>query len=161
MTDFKPITTQEEFDTAISERLKRDRETREKKYEGYISPADVEKMKSDYDKQITELNASIESSAKKYANYDKDIAERDAKIKGYETASLKTRVALETGLPYELASRLTGETEEDIRKDAEVIKQLMGSNQKQVAPAASTETKADGDPKTAALRKTIEKMKGE
>lgn len=42
---FKVIETQEEFDARISERLKRDRESFAKKYEGYISPEDLSKIK--------------------------------------------------------------------------------------------------------------------
>lgn len=42
----------------------------------------------------------------------------------------KTRIALEKGLPQELAARLTGETEDDLRKDADTLAQLFGSQQK-------------------------------
>ena len=34
--EFKAITTQEELDTIIKDRLKRDREAQTKKYEGWI-----------------------------------------------------------------------------------------------------------------------------
>lgn len=133
MGEFTPINTQEEFDAAISSRLKRERESLTKtltqKYtdEGYMSPDDVGKLKAGYDKQIGELNTAIEAASKKAAEYDKSIAEKDAAIKRYETASVKASVAHETGLPYELAGRLSGETEEDIRKDAETLAKLVGS----------------------------------
>lgn len=41
---FTPINTQEEFDDAIKERLAREK----KKYEGYMSPDDVQALKDTY-----------------------------------------------------------------------------------------------------------------
>lgn len=145
MSEFTPINTQEEFDAAIGSRLKRERESITKsitqKYadEGYLSPDDAAKLKADYDKQIGDLNSAIEAAAKKAAAYDKDIAEKDAKIKKYETASVKARIAHETGLPYELAGRLSGETEDDIRKDAELLVKYVGKTQQGADPLGSNE----------------------
>ena len=153
MGDFTPINTQEEFDAAISSRLKRERDSLTKslaqKYadEGYMSPADVTAMKAGYDKQLGELNTAIEAASKKAAEQDKSIAEKDAAIKRYETASVKARIAHETGLPYELASRLSGETEEEIRKDAEAFAKLVGSGRRS-DPKATNEP--GGDPGKAA-----------
>ena len=95
---FNPINTQEEFDTAIRERLQRERE----KY------ADYEELKG----QVTALQGQVTALT----------GERDAldqKVKGYETNSVKMRIAQELGIPSAMAERLTGETEEDIRKDAQ------------------------------------------
>lgn len=118
MEEFKPITTQDEFDAVIGERLKRERETLAKKYGDYD---DLKNKVADYEKQIGQMTRAAEDSAKKYAGYEKDLADLQAKVKGYETASVKTRIAHETGLPYELAERLRGEEEADIRKDAEAL----------------------------------------
>lgn len=41
--EFTPITTQEQLDGIITERLKRDREAQSKKYDGWISPEDYQK----------------------------------------------------------------------------------------------------------------------
>lgn len=145
MSDFTPINTQEEFDAAISSRLKRERESLTKsiaqKYadDGYLSPDDAAKLKAGYDKQIGELNAAMEAATKKSADFERSIAEKDAAIKRYETASVKARVAHETGLPYELAGRLSGETEEEIRKDAEALVKLVG-------PARRSDPKATNEP---------------
>ena len=46
------------------------------------------------------------------------VAELNTRCQTYETDALKTRVAHEVGLPFDLAGRLTGSKEEDIRKDA-------------------------------------------
>ena len=59
MADFTPITTQEQLDNLIKDRLGRERETLAKKYEEYTSPDDLSKIKGDYDKQI----ASVRSRA--------------------------------------------------------------------------------------------------
>lgn len=130
MSEFTPITSQEEFDKAISERLRRERE----KYEGWISPDRIKEgyvaidavnqLKTDYEKKIEELNGSADESAKKYADFDQQLAERDAKIKGFETASIKTRVAFEMGLPYGSADFLKGEDEETIKQSAAALKKL-------------------------------------
>ncbi len=150
--EFTPITTQEQFEAAMKDRMDR----YAKKFEGYTSPDDLAKIKSDYDGQIATLTKAAEDNAKKYAGYDKELAERDARIKGYETASVKTRIAHEVGLPYELAARLSGETEDDIRKDAESLVGLIG-NGHQITPLASSET-AEDKVKTA-VKQLSEKLK--
>ena len=151
-----PITTQEQFDEAIKERLSRE----SKKYEGYTSPKDLEKLKADYDKQIGDLNGALSDANEKAAKYDQDIAERDAKIKGYETNSVKMRIAHEAGLPYEMYSRLTGETEDEIKKDAESLSKLMKSGT-QAPPPASAEKVTATDSTTAAYRGMLKSMKGD
>lgn len=141
MGDFTPINTQEEFDAAISSRLKRERESLTKSItqkftdDGYMSPDDVAKLKAGYDKQIGDLNTAVDAATKKSAAFEKSIAEKDAAIKKYETASVKARVAHETGLPYELSGRLSGETEEEIRKDAESLVKLVGQTRHNADPS--------------------------
>lgn len=53
------------------------------------------------------------------------MAELNTRCQTYETDALKTRVAHEVGLPFDLAGRLTGSKEEDIRKDAQNLLQLI------------------------------------
>ena len=152
MAESTAITTPEQFEAALKDRMDR----YAKKFEGYTSPDDLAKIKSDYDGQIATLTKTAEENAKKYAGYDKELAERDAKIKGYETASVKTRIAHEVGLPYELSGRLSGDTEDDIRKDAESLVGLIGKGH-QTAPLASSETTED-KVKTA-VKQLSEKLK--
>lgn len=150
MGEFTPINTQEEFDAAISSRLKRERESLTKSItqkfadDGYMSPDDVAKLKAGYDKQIGDLNSAVDAATKKSAAFEKSIAEKDAAIKKYETASVKARVAHETGLPYELSGRLSGETEEDIRKDAEALVKLVGQNRHTADPNSSNDPAGKG-----------------
>lgn len=158
MEEFKPITTQAEFDAAIGERLKRERETLAKKYGDYD---DLKTKVGDYEKQIAQMSKAAKESAEKYAGYDKNLAELQAKVKGYETDSVKTRIAHETGLPYELAGRLTGEDEAAIRKDAEALSKLLGGQKtgRKAAPMKDSEP-PDVDAKTAALKSVLNSIPG-
>lgn len=151
MADFTPITTQEAFDAALTDRLKRERE----KYEGYTSPKDLEKLKADYDKQIADLNKAMEDQTKKYADYDKNIAERDARIRGYETASVKTRIAHEAGLSYDAIDFLQGDDEKSILESAEKLKKLTGANNTQ--PLANHDNNG-GSSKDAAYKSMLSKL---
>lgn len=156
MEEFTPITTQEQFDSAIGERLRRERESVAKKYGDY----DALKTKvADYESQIGTMSKTMEESAKKYEGYDKTLSELQAKIKGYETSSVKMRIAHETGLPYELGTRLSGETEDEIRKDAEALAKIVGEQSTRHAPLKSSES-GGGDSKQAALKQMLQEMKG-
>lgn len=162
MAEFTPITSQEQFEAALKDRLTRERESSAKKYEGYTSPEDLKKITDDYAKQIADLTSASEASQKKYAKYDEEIAARDAKIKGYETASLKTRVAHEEGLAFEFSTRLTGETEDEIRADAKALVHLIGSQKKTTVPSFTSEKDSEigtNDAKREALRSVLRNMK--
>ncbi len=149
MGEFTPIETQEQFDAAIGERLKRERETQEKKYSGWISPDDFEIKSKEYEEKLGNLNKTLTTANEKLAGYDKQIAERDAMIKAYETDSVKTRIAHETGLPYDAVKFLQGDNEENIRQSAQALKSLCGGGQ--AAPLADTDNMADTE--TAAYKK--------
>lgn len=105
--EFTPIETQEAFDAAIKDRLERQKKsvTAEvtKQYEGWVSPDDAKK------------------SADQIAQLTKQVSDLTAKNSAFELGAMKTRIAHESGLPFELAERLTGTTEDEIRKDAEVL----------------------------------------
>lgn len=118
--EFKAIETQEDFDAAIKARLDRNTKTVtdevRKSYEGYISPDEAKKLTD----QVNTLTAQLTEK-------DTSIADLTAKNKAYETASVKARIAHEKGLPFELADRLSGETEEDIAADAESLAQFVSA----------------------------------
>lgn len=158
MAEFTVIETQEQLDSIVGERLKRERETTSKKYEGYISPEDFKNKTSDMEKKIGDLEKSLGNANSQIANHNREIAERDTKIKAYETASVKSRIAHETGLSYDAIKFLQGEDEDSIRKSAESLKSLVGT--KKVPPLADPEGFV-GEDKDAALRKTLRSLKGE
>lgn len=132
-TEFKAIETQEEFDAAIKARLDRNTKTVtdevKKGYEGYLSPDEVKKLTA----QTEGLRQQVNTLTAQLTEKDTAITDLTAKNKAYETASVKARIAHEKGLPYELAERLSGETEQDIAADAEKLVQFVGS-QKPAAP---------------------------
>ena len=124
MAEFTVINTQEEFDERIKERLQREAA----KFEKYTSPEGLEKIN---------------------AEHKKEIADRDAKIKGYETDSAKTRIARETGLSYEAIDYIQGSDEEAMKKSAEALKALIGSG-KPAPPLGDPEPAPSSDPTKAA-----------
>lgn len=150
MSDFTVIETQEQLDKVIGERIKRERETTEKKFEGYMSPEEAAEKYKEY--------LSPEDEKKKYEGYlsPEEVAKKDAKIRSYETASVKTRIANEVGLPYEMAARLSGEDEDAIRKDAQALQKLMG--RKPAAPLADPES--NKETKDAGLRAMLQQLNG-
>ena len=164
MGEFKVIETQEQLDAVLGERLKRERETVKKEYAGYLSPEEAKKYEGYLSPEEVakkyEGYLSSEEVAKKYAGYvsPEEAAKKDAKIKGYETDSVKTRVAHEVGLSYDAVSFLKGEDEESIRKSAESLKNLVGANN--LAPLASTETDA-GKANETAFKNVLKGLKGE
>lgn len=131
MSEFKPITTQEEFDAAIKECLSREKA----KY------SDYDQLKSrvkELEEENVGLKSTIESTNQSKSESDKQLEEMQSKIAGYETASLRTRVALQHGLPYDLADRLQGTDEESFKADAERLAGYMKRAQP-VAPVRETE----------------------
>ena len=145
MADFQAITTQEELDNIIKDRLKRDREAQAKKYEGWISPEDHQKAVGEATKALNDYKAA-------HAGDEKTIADLTAKNQEYETASLKSRIAHEVGLSYEWIGRISGTDEKSIRADAESLKTLVGSQATPAPlPPKSTET-TPADSRTAALK---------
>ena len=151
MADFTPINTQEELDKVIGTRLARERETVTKELNGQIGERD-EKIK-DLQSQIDGLNNELETANAEAAK----VPDLQSKVKKYETDSVKTRIAHEVGLPYELAGRLSGDDEKSIRADAEGLKKVMGDPNP--APLKSTETGTDG--LTGAWGAMLQSMKGE
>jgi len=139
MSEFKAITTQEEFDKAIQERLARQKESIEKQYADY---AEIKAKNTELETEIGTLKTTLSETTKKTESYDKDIAELNAKIAGYETASMRTKIALQHGIPYDLAGRLVGEDEESITADAKKLAELVGKKEP-IAPLKDTEPPVD------------------
>lgn len=137
MAEFKPITTQEEFETAVNARLQQELA----KYSDYD---DLKKKNGDYEKTLD-------------AN-SKTIATLQGQVKGYEVGAIKSKVAKELGIPDGMAGRLSGETEEEIRKDAEGMAPFF-SKTTPAAPLADTETTTNG--KNENLRNMLQNLRGE
>lgn len=152
MADFKAIETQEELDKIITNRLEREREAANKRYEGFISPEDHKKALAEQQKMFDEYKKAHEGDLK-------TIEELTAKNKAYETASLKSRVARELGLGYEWVDRISGTDEKEIRADAEALKKLVGTGHTTL-PTKSMDL-GTGDGKDASLRAVLKSIKNE
>ena len=149
MSEFKPITTQEEFDAAIKGRLSREKE----KY------GDYDQLKSrvaELEEENVGLKSTIEATNQSKADADKQLEELQNKIAGYETASLRTRIALKHRLPYDLADRLQGNDEESFEADAERLAGFIKRTQS-VAPIRETEPQV-GDKKTMQMKSMLREL---
>ena len=131
MSEFKPITTQEEFDAAIKGRLSREKD----KYGDYDQ---LKTRVAELEEENVGLKSTIEANNQSKADADKQLEDMQKQIAGYETASLRTRVALQHGLPYDLADRLQGTDEESFKADAERLVGYIKKSQP-VAPIRDSE----------------------
>ena len=153
MGEFKKIETQEELDALIKDRIERERKSISEKYSDY---EELKKKNTDYEAQVSKLSEANKAYETKASGYEKQISELSSKIKGYETDSAKTRIALEMGLPYEVAKRLNGSTEEEIKKDAESLAKFV--SRQGSAPVSSTEPTSYDNSKEASLKKLAKSM---
>lgn len=149
--EFTPINTQEEFDARIGARLQRERD----KYADYETLKTKVSQMTDYD----DLKKKSEKFEAEISSLTTQLNEANTKIKGYESHSVKQRIARETGIPIEMADRLTGESEDEIRKDAESLKPFIGTGSIRSLPLHDTEQHVEKDETKAALRELSQKLK--
>lgn len=110
MAEFTPITTQEAFDAALAERLA-----------PYADYGAVKARGAALEKQLAAAQKAAQETEKKYAGYEEKLAALESAVRTHEAQALRQKVAYETGIPFELAGHIHGETEEDIRKDAALL----------------------------------------
>lgn len=128
MGDFKVIETQEEFDKAIQSRLKqKDRELADK-YKDYLSPDDVTALKADFDEQLQDANKLVKETQDKLSTFDETVSNLTKRAEAAEKQVLKNRIAYENKLPIELSERLIGNTEEELKADAEKLSGIIKPN---------------------------------
>lgn len=140
MSEFTPITSQEQLNEVIGKRIEeitaREERRAAEKY------ADYNDLKS----QVASMTEQLQKQTETINGHKAEVDDLNAKLHTYETASVKTAVALEMGLPYQMASRLTGDTEDAIRADAQSMLELIGTR-KPSAPLGSPEpTENSGAP---------------
>ena len=124
MGDFTPITSQEQFDAMVKDRLERqskkfdtEKADLEKKYSGYMASDDVTKLKQSYEDQIKDLNTKIDEGA----SVQTELDSAKKQIEAQKLDSLRIKTALENGIPYEFADRLKGTTAEELTADAKLF----------------------------------------
>lgn len=140
---FEPITTQEKLDEIIKDRLDRER----KKYDGYLSKDEVEKMKTDYEGRLKayEGYTSPDELAEKEKELTTQISSLKTENESLKLNELKDKVSHEFKLPYEIRDRLRGSTEDELRSDAESLSKIFGSTTTKPLPLASSETGDSSD----------------
>ena len=121
MTEFKVIETQEELNEIIKKRLEREKS----KYADYDTLS--EKIKTLETEKI-KLEETIKTQKETDKGYVSKIAELEQTISGWESKALKQKVAIKHNLPFELANRLQGDSEESLEEDAERLASLMAVN---------------------------------
>ena len=155
MSDFKTIETQDELDRIIGARLAKQKESFEKQLADYDQ---LKTAKADLENQVGTLQSTIEQSKAGQEDYTKQISDLTSKVAGYETANLRTRIALQNGLPYDLADRLVGDDEESIKADAERLSSFV--TKQHSAPLKNVEPNIQKD-ENSAYRKLVEGLKTE
>jgi|SRR5690625_10638 len=108
-----------------------------------VKPTDYDELKEaskTYEQQINDLQATIDAQKESLGSID----ELKKEIESYKLKDIKTNIAVQAGIPLELAGRLSGSTEEEIKADAESLAGLV--NTKQPLPLKHTEPpKADAE----------------
>lgn len=133
---FEVIDTQEKFDLAVKDRLER----QAKKYEGYMSPSDVQALKDGYEEKLKNIPSyegytSPDDLKTIKDEYDAKINTLTSENNSLKLSSLKQDVAYEYKIPRDMASRLKGDTEDDIRADADLMSKYIKQGT-MVAPLA-------------------------
>jgi len=113
--EFTPITSQEQFDKTFNQRWAREQAKIHDQYKGF------DEMKSKAD-EFDKLQAANQTESQRLQAERDDAlraAEENAsRAAAAEQAALRQRIAVEEGLPPKFASRLTGDTEDELRADA-------------------------------------------
>ena len=140
--EFKVIETQEDFDKAIQKRLARaERETAEK-YKDYLAPEKVEELKKEYEDKLKKSGEELKAAQEKIAGHDQIVADLTTRATTAENKLLKGRIANDAGIPLELAGRLVGNNEEELKKDAEQLASYLVP--KSAPPLRSTDPAGTG-----------------
>ena len=148
--EFTPIETQEQFDAMVKDRVERAKKSAAKEFETQLK--DLEQLKESVTAKeteidtlkakITDLEAEKKTSGESFNSMQKELS-------AVKLSALKQRIAIDAGIPLEMADRLNGEDEESIKEDAEKVKGFWGA--KHVAPSFKTEEVPE-DPAEAGFR---------
>lgn len=109
------------------------------------------------EKQLADLTTTYDGLNQEKADHEKMVAELTDKMTAYERTAMRSKVAYELGLPFELSERLAGDTEDAIREDAAKISALIGKQN--LPPLKSSEPTGEG--KDDAYKAVLSGLKGE
>lgn len=155
---FEIIDSQEKLDAIVKERLDRQK----KQFEGYMSPSDVQSLKDGYEEKLSKMKdyegyTSPNDLASIKTDYQTKIDALTNENSSLKLSALKQDVAYEYKIPRDMASRLKGETKEEIQQDASTFAKYMGSSKTVVTPLAEPSNGADGK---AEIKNLLSQLKG-
>ena len=153
MSEFKVIESQEEFDARIKDRIERAKEKAIEDYKIEIKKT-IDDLKSENSNLKNEV-AGYKESLEEVKGKDETIKGLNEKISAFERAEVKRNIALEYGLPFKLADKISGDDEDSMKKDAEVMAKYFSESKKSYEPQLkSYENK--GDEKDQALKTLLD-----
>lgn len=94
---------------------------------------DLKNTKATLEQQLTDLQNTLKTKDDELGG----LEDLKKEVETYKLKDLKTNIAVQAGIPLELAGRLSGATEEEIKADAEKIAGFV--NKKQPLPLKPTE----------------------
>lgn len=151
MTEFKVIETQEQLNAIIKARLDREKE----KYADYDKLSEkiknLETENTNLKQTITEKETSVSTSLTRISELEKDVT-------SWKQKSLKQQIAMKNGLPFDLADRLQGDSEESLNEDAERLASLVNVKN-YTQPLADKEPNFESKGTDAAWRDVVKKLK--
>ena len=125
MSEFTPITTQEEFDKAIQKRLAQKEREMAESFKEYMSPDKAKELRADCERKIKEAQDAVKVVEEKLKEKDISVSEITKRAEAAEGSLLKNKIAYENKLPLELANRLIGDNEDELKADAEKLASLV------------------------------------
>lgn len=146
MAEFTPINTQEEFDAMIGKRLEREREKVREEFKDYDT---IKSTNVDLQKSIEALNTSNADLTAQLETAGKENA-------ALKLDALKTKVCIDKKLPLEMRSRLSGEDEEALSADADMLAKFV--NQPYVPPLRDNEPAKTGNDVDAAYKQLTDSL---
>src|SRR5690625_4399024 len=105
-----------------------------------------------YERQLNDLQTTLSTKEKELES----VEDLKKEVESYKLKDLKTSIANQAGLPLELASRLSGETEEEIKADAEKLVDLIPKNK----PLPLKPTEPDVDNEKRELEQMLDELTG-
>lgn len=151
MTEFKVIETQEQLDAIIKSRLDREKA----KYSDYDTLAEkiknLETENTNLKQAITDKETSESTSLTRISELEKDVT-------SWKNKSLKQQIAIKNGLPFDLADRLQGDSEESLNEDAERLASLVNVKN-YTQPLADKEPNFEAKGTDAAWRDVVKNLK--
>ena len=100
---------------------------------------------------ITDKETSESTTASKIADLEKDVT-------AWKQKSLKQQISMKNGLPFDLADRLQGDSEESLNEDAERLASLVNVKN-YTQPLADKEPNFESKGTDAAWREVVKNLK--